>query len=94
MGKGERPKTLGRISISVPADIQREAPERAELLGLPAGASRKKVIETLLVRGWNSFLQAEAERAQIELYRAYEQDPERREVARAMQEELRRSTVV
>lgn len=38
--------------------------------------------------------QAEDERAQVALYLAYQHDPEHRDVVRADQEELLRSTVV
>lgn len=94
MRRASRPKTASRVSISVPEDIQVEAPRHPEVVGLPKGSSRAKVIEKLVLRGWSSYLQENAERAQLELYRAYEEDAERRAVARADQEELLRSTVV
>ena len=94
MNTRSRAAAAGRVSIAVPDDIRRNASKRPELVGLPKGASRAKVIERLLERGWSSVLQDDVERAQLELYRAYGQDPERRAVARAEQEELLRSRVV
>jgi len=94
MRKLGRTHTVGRVSIAVPEEILVAAPKHPELVGLPKGSSRAKIMERLLARGWRSFLQEDAERAQLELYRAYERDPERRAVARADQEELLRSRVI
>lgn len=94
MSRVSRTRALGRVSISVPEEIQVAAPKRPELVGLPKGSSRAKVLEKLVQRGWSACLQEDAERAQLELYRAYEQDPERAAVARADQEELLRNAVV
>ena len=94
MHKRRRTSVPGRVSIAVSDEIRVTAPTRPELVGLPKGASRAKIMERLLERGWSSVLQEDTERAQLELYRAYEQDPERRVVARADQEELLRSRVV
>lgn len=90
MAKGDR-TTTARVSLAVPSEIRNEAPRHPELVGLPSGSSRAKVFEQLLLRGWQAVRQDQRDRRQLELYEAYARDPERKEVARADQQEQVRS---
>ena len=95
MGRAQRqPTTVGRISLSVPPEIQREAPKHPELVGLAKDASRSKVLEQLIRLGWGAVLQAKRDREQLAAYAAYESDPERQAVARADHEQLVRGGVL
>ncbi|MBI2324370.1 MAG: hypothetical protein HYU87_05370 [Chloroflexi bacterium] len=86
-------RAAGRVSVPVRDDIRVEAPKRPDLLGLPSGASRARVFERLLERGWQAVLTEQRDRRQLDLYAAYARDPERQAVARADQQELVRSRV-
>lgn len=93
MSRGKSARPAGRVSVAVREDIRVEAPRHPELLGLPSSASRAKVFERLLERGWQAVLQERRDRRQLDLYAAYARDPERQAVARADQQELVRSRV-
>lgn len=93
MGKGMA-RASARVSVAVPDEIRREAPKRPELLGLPAGSSRSKVLERLIELGWNAVRRERQEKEQLSLYAAYAQDLEQRAVASADQQEIIRGSVV
>ncbi|MEK7284519.1 MAG: hypothetical protein AAB114_01520 [Chloroflexota bacterium] len=52
------------------------------------------MFERLLELGWDAVLRARREREQLSLYVAYAQDAEQQAVARADDDEIRRSGVV
>ncbi len=83
-----------RVSIAISEPIRQEAPRHPELVGLPRGTSRSRVFERLLELGWDAVLRARREREQLSLYVAYAQDAEQQAVARADDDEIRRSGVV
>lgn len=85
--------TIGRTTLSIPGPVQ-EAPRHPEYLGLPKNTSKAKIFQALLARGWSSVLAEQRAKAELEIYAAYEQDPERRAAAKELQEMTLRSGVV
>lgn len=92
MSKGS-PSDTSRTTLTIP-DSVREAPRHPDYLGLPENASKARVYQEVLMRGWLAILAERREREELALYAAYEADPERRAAARDIQDMTLRSGVV
>ncbi len=89
MGKG----IAERTSVRIPDELH-EAYRHPEYVGLSRRASKSKVLERILLKGWRSFQEERLARAELAVYEAYARDPEAAAAGVAMQRMTLRSGVV